>query len=77
MKKQKTDIDVLFRRLRLLAQKKGFVVYNICIRNAGVGIAYARFRVTDPEPNEITVFDYHRGLRGAIVGELKAWEGRT
>ena len=77
MRKQKTDIDVLFRRLRLLAQKKGFVVYNIYIRRAGVGIAYVQDRVTNPQPNEITVFSYHRGLRGAIVGELKAWEGRT
>ena len=73
----KGDTSALFGNLRLLAQKKGFLVYNIYIRRAGIGIAYVSIRDAKraPFPEFISVYRYWPTLRKAVVGEIKAWQG--
>ena len=71
----RVDTSVLFERLRRKAAEKGFSVYNIYVRNAGVGIAYTDVQNRAPMPGEVTVYAYRKNLREAIEYELKALSG--
>ena len=68
----KADTSVLFHRLRLEAQKNDLVVYNVLVRNAGIGFSYASS--SNEWDGAATVFCYHKGsLRNAVVRELERW----
>lgn len=72
--KKRVDTSVMFERLRRKAASKGFVVFEIYVRNAGIGIAYTKVQGRKPEPGEVTVFAYKKNLRAAIEYELKMWD---
>lgn len=77
--KSKAETSVLFRRLRLRAQKNGYVLYNVLVRKAGIGFSYVEDgSCVDAEHIRPTVFCYHDGsLRSAVIGELERWSGRS